>query len=179
MNFIWRIILLFKNPQGELGDLYDWNRPTFDGKKILGIFDRLAAEVGILPSTILVRLYPVLDLLFLAFGRTHDLSPRGLEVQLSTVQRRRGGVEHATLVTTTWIQTIARYQPSFATRIHNSNSPQRRQSYKNSAQLQGAPRPADPFVLLSFLGDAASQIEELAAYRGTFQLMEASNWPPV
>ena len=37
------------DPAGQLSDLYDWGKGSFDGKKILALLDRLAAEAG-LPS---------------------------------------------------------------------------------------------------------------------------------
>jgi hypothetical protein len=74
------------NPGNQLAELYDWGKPGFDGKKLLAMLDRVAAELG-LPS-----LYdaggPVLDLVAVEVVPRTDLNPRGVQVRLKDALRK-------------------------------------------------------------------------------------------
>jgi len=71
-----------KSPVGQLGTLYDWGKPGFDGTKLLPVLQQLFGKAGF-PAIVDDTASPaVLDaVVFEAQART-DLNPPGLEIRL-------------------------------------------------------------------------------------------------
>jgi hypothetical protein len=155
------------DPKAQLADLYDWGKPSFDGKKLLAVFDRLAVEFG-LPALYDSSLSPpLLDLVFLKMWPRVDLTPVGIELQAAH-GLSKGSVE---LGTQRWTATLAldanvlsdtsiliapgriTVQPPEATKLIGKIG-------AVYSFIRGAP---DPLVLLSFLGAGRVTIEEVAA----------------
>ncbi|MET8700782.1 DUF6603 domain-containing protein [Kitasatospora sp. NPDC004723] len=71
-----------QNPLAQLGALYDWGTPGFDGLKILTVLDRLAAHAG-LPSLLdTTTTPPALDLVFAVLVPRTDVQPHGIALAL-------------------------------------------------------------------------------------------------
>ncbi len=71
------------NPLGQLGDLYDWGAPGFDGRKILAQIDRIIAEAGLPSLYDETAVPPTLDLVFVQLAPRTDLGASALELRLN------------------------------------------------------------------------------------------------
>jgi hypothetical protein len=155
------------DPAGQLGDLYDWGKGSFDGKKILALLDRLAAEAG-LPS-----LYdpsapsPSLDLVVFELLPRTNLNPRGIAVRLRQplvkgsveLDRQRWSSTFG-LETNLPTDTEIVLQPG---KITVSPPDATSVSGKASATYSYLRDPDDPLLLLSIAGGTRVSVEEVAA----------------
>jgi hypothetical protein len=77
------------DPKGQLEDLYDWDKPGFDGKKVLSILDRIVGEAGF--PVLYDSQAPRLDLVVAEIVPRTNLDPRGLEVRFGGI--KKGSIE--------------------------------------------------------------------------------------
>ena len=154
-------------PSGQIGELYDWGKITFDGTKILTVLERMAAEFGLPVLYDTSQSPPSLDLLFLRLLPRTDLNPRGIELRL-TQGLGKGSIElgtqrwNASLNLDTNVLSDTRIlmvlgtitvQPPEATKLTG----------KMGAVYSYVRGALDPLVLLSFFGPGRVTVEEVSA----------------
>ncbi|GGU12229.1 DUF6603 domain-containing protein [Streptomyces lateritius] len=154
-----------REPDTQLGALYDWGAPVFDGSKVLTVLDRLAAYAGLPSLYDKTATPPTLDLLFASLTPRTGLDPRGMAVELpqgltkGTIERTG---EHWTLTlrldADVPADTTLVFQPGKA-RIE----PPQGATVQGTAEVVHSYRrePGDPVPLLSLPGGSRVTAEQL------------------
>jgi hypothetical protein len=162
-----RIAGWVSDPAGQLTALYDWGGGGFDGKKILQLVDRLAAEAGLPSLYDPTAVPPVVDVVFAALTAQTAISPRGLALHLPL------GLAPAThqLTGSRWTFTVKldtnipadtalvlqpgkiTLQPPDSTTVSGTASVEYR--YVRDS--------ADPLLLISIAGGSRISVEEITA----------------
>jgi len=155
------------NPTAELGKLYDWGKPGFDGGKLMDALERLAAEFGwpvLNDHSVAPR---ALDLLVARLSARTDLQPPGLELVLNQ-GLEKGAVEigRQRWVTSLTLDTGVPSGTSILLRsgaleVHGPDATK----LSGSITVAYATRfeASEPLVLLSFLGIGRVSVDQVAA----------------
>ena len=80
---------ILQSPIERLETIYKWNKPDFDGEKLLQTLQSIAAKSGV--PAIYDPAEKTLDILFLELKPRTDLNPKGLDINLSSVINLAGG----------------------------------------------------------------------------------------
>lgn len=77
-----RIPRWFSDTPALLAELYGWGQPSFDGKALLAVIERLLAELGLPVLYDPSRPAPRLDAIYATMAPRPDLAPHGIEIEL-------------------------------------------------------------------------------------------------
>ncbi|MFD5521051.1 DUF6603 domain-containing protein [Streptomyces sp. NPDC127066] len=154
-----------RTPLAQLGALYDWGTPGFDGRKILTVLDRLAAHAG-LPSLLdTTTAVPTLDLVFAVLVPSIDLQPHGLAVALP--EGLTQGTQQLSGELWTFTMRLDADVPAGTTLVLRPGAstvqPPQGAAVSATAELAHSYRrdPADPLVLLSLPGGSRVSVEQV------------------
>ncbi|MFJ8628868.1 DUF6603 domain-containing protein [Kitasatospora sp. NPDC093550] len=154
-----------QNPLAQLGALYDWGTPGFDGLKILTVLDRLAAHAG-LPSLLdTTATPPTLDLVFAVLAPRTDLPAHGIALALPT-GLAKGTLEQSDAAWTLTVSLDADV-PAGTTLVMRPGTskvePPPGTAVSATAEVAHSYRrtPDDPLLLLSLPGGSRVSVEQV------------------
>jgi hypothetical protein len=155
------------DPAAQLGELYDWGKPGFTGKKLFAVVERIAAEAG-LPVLYDPSISPAtLDLIAVELVARPDLNPRGFALRLrervrqSLVELRGASWKLAFGIDANVLEgTELVIQPGkLAVKTPEATT----LSGKASATYSYLRPASDPLTLLAIAGGSKVTVEEVAA----------------